>query len=194
MHRLVAPIFLAASGWLVAGCAAPDARVTRSDALSRADFEAIVAAPDRSDADRRNDVRRKPVELIEFTGVRPGMTVLDVSAGGGYTTELLARAVGSSGRVYGQTAPRDPNRAPPAAPEVGAAPTLAAPASPPAASASAPSRPSPFAERISRFQGNNMVQVVAPFESRGASAGRRRPGDADVQLPRHGHLASTARA
>ena len=45
--------------------------------------------------------------MLSFIGVRPGMVVLDVSAGGGYTTELLARAVAPSGRVYGQT-PRPP--------------------------------------------------------------------------------------
>nr|HET7857558.1 methyltransferase domain-containing protein [Caldimonas sp.] len=43
-------------------------------------------------------------------GVQPGMTVLDVSAGGGYTTELLARAVAPGGRVYAQT-PRPPSPA-----------------------------------------------------------------------------------
>ena len=41
--------------------------------------------------------------MLAFIGVRPGMVVLDLSAGGGYTTELLARAVAPSGRVYGQT-------------------------------------------------------------------------------------------
>ena len=30
------------------------------------------------------------------------MTVLDMGAGGGYSTELMARAVGPSGKVYGQ--------------------------------------------------------------------------------------------
>jgi len=172
MHKFAAFLLLAAGASLVAGCAGPDARVTRNAALTRTDIEAIVAAPDRSDADRRNDLRRKPVDLLEFTGVRPGMTVLDVSAAGGYTSELLARAVGPSGRVYGQTAPRDPNRAPPAAPEAGAAAAAGA-----AASASAPPRPSPFAERIGRFQGNNMVQVVAPFES---PARDLRPGGVDL--------------
>ena len=43
-----------------------------------------------------------------FIGVRPGMVVLDVSAGGGYTTELLARAVAPSGRVYGTDASAPP--------------------------------------------------------------------------------------
>ena len=95
---------------LVVACAAPDrgAASRESAAATRARLEAIVASADRSDADRRNDVRRKPVELLAFTGVGPGMTVLDVSAGGGYTTELLARAVAPGGRVFAQT-PRPPS-------------------------------------------------------------------------------------
>ena len=69
------------------------------------DYAAIVAAPDRSEADRVNDQRRKPVELFAFTGARPGMKVLDMFAGGGYSTELLARAVAPGGTVYSQIPP-----------------------------------------------------------------------------------------
>ena len=71
--------------------------------LSRERLAQIVEDPQRSEADRTNDVRRKPVEMLSFIGIRPGMRVLDVSAGGGYTTELLARAVGPDGKVYAQT-------------------------------------------------------------------------------------------
>lgn len=66
------------------------------------DYATVVAAPDRSDADRQTDKRRDPVKLLEFIGVRAGMKVLDVGAGGGYSTELLARAVGPGGTVYAQ--------------------------------------------------------------------------------------------
>lgn len=69
------------------------------------DYAAIIAAPDRSDADRATDVRRKAVQLLAFTGVRPGMRVLDVATGAGYSTELMARAVGPTGVMYGQDAP-----------------------------------------------------------------------------------------
>jgi predicted methyltransferase len=69
------------------------------------DYAAVVAASDRSDADRETDKRRDPVKLLSFTGVRPGMKVLDMGAGGGYSTELMARAAGPSGKVYGQNAP-----------------------------------------------------------------------------------------
>jgi predicted methyltransferase len=68
------------------------------------DYAAIVAAPERSDADREIDKRRDPVKLLAFTGVRTGMRVLDMGAGGGYSTELMARAVGPGGAVYAQNA------------------------------------------------------------------------------------------
>ncbi|MBC7470912.1 MAG: class I SAM-dependent methyltransferase [Ramlibacter sp.] len=72
--------------------------------LSDGRVAAIVASPDRSAADRENDARRKPAEVLTFIGVRPGMVALDLSAGRGYTTELVARAVGAGGKVYAQTA------------------------------------------------------------------------------------------
>jgi predicted methyltransferase len=64
--------------------------------------EEMVKAADRTDADRKLDAGRKPAELLRFLAVRPGMRVAELFAGGGYTTELLARAVGPKGVVYGQ--------------------------------------------------------------------------------------------
>src|SRR3954464_8763077 len=64
----------------------------------------ILASSDRTAADRTNDLRRRPEAMLAFIGIRPGMTALDLSAAGGYTTELLARAIGPTGRVYGQSA------------------------------------------------------------------------------------------
>lgn len=69
--------------------------------LSRA-IAAAVEAPDREPADRLLDAGRKPQELLTFAGVRAGMHVAELGAGGGYTTELLARVVGAGGVVYGQ--------------------------------------------------------------------------------------------
>jgi len=90
---------------LLAGCAS-----TQPPTLSAERIAAIVASPDRGAADRTNDVRRKPAEMLAFIGVREGMVALDVSAAGGYTTELIARAVGPKGRVYGQTRAPDPRQ------------------------------------------------------------------------------------
>jgi predicted methyltransferase len=73
-----------------------------SNKTAAQDYAAIVAASDRSEADRQTDQRRDPVKLLAFTGVRRGMKVLDMGTGGGYSTELMARGVGPTGVVYGQ--------------------------------------------------------------------------------------------
>jgi predicted methyltransferase len=74
--------------------------------LSFEQITQIVNSTDRTAADRTNDARRKPEQMLGFIGIHPGIVAVDLSAGGGYTTELLARAIGPSGKVYGQSRPR----------------------------------------------------------------------------------------
>ena len=95
--------------------------------LSREQVVAIVASPDRSAADRTNDQRRHPEETLMFIGIHPGWTALDVSTGGGYTTELLARAIGPTGLVWAQSRPPSPEPRPAAA-EGGGPPPAGTPA------------------------------------------------------------------
>ena len=104
-----------------------------------------------------------PSSMLAFIGVRPGMVAMDLSAGGGYTTELIARAVGPGGKVYGQSAPPDPNRPKPAAPEGGTAPAPSGGAAP------APAGPrltsaQRLAERMKNPAAGSIVPVVRPFE------------------------------
>jgi predicted methyltransferase len=165
---------IAAGAGLVFGADAASAQQSPPP-LTQEQIKQIVASPDRSAADRTNDLRRKPEEMLVFIGIRPGITALDLSAAGGYTTELLARAIGPSGIVYGQSRPRDPSRAPtpPAAPEGNSNPTAAsgtAPATTPAPAAGAP-RPSPDAlagrDNALRAAGTKaapITAVVRPFE------------------------------
>lgn len=69
------------------------------------DYRALVSAPDRSAADRENDKRRDPTDMLNFIQPRAGMKILDMGAGAGYSTELMARAAGPTGMVYGQNPP-----------------------------------------------------------------------------------------
>jgi predicted methyltransferase len=85
-------------------CACASAAKTPQPPAS-ADFDQLVAAPDRSDHDREIDGSRKPVETLTFFAVKPGMTVADLGAGAGYTSELVARAVGPTGHVIAQDSP-----------------------------------------------------------------------------------------
>ncbi|MDE2371420.1 MAG: class I SAM-dependent methyltransferase [Burkholderiales bacterium] len=131
---------LASSLIALAGCA--DGPAPPAAASTPA---AIVAAADRSPGDRAMDARRKPAELLGFIGVRSGMIALDVAAGGGYTAELLARAIGPAGAVYGQSAPRK------------AAAGAAAASAPPRTSATA------LAERERRLEAGHVAaaQLIA---------------------------------
>jgi len=97
------PALLAALGlaWAVNGHATP--KTDEQQAISEI-YQQAVASPIRSDDDRSADARRKPLEFLQFTQVRPAMQVLDIAAGGGYTTQLLALVVGSKGKVWAQGA------------------------------------------------------------------------------------------
>jgi predicted methyltransferase len=84
------------------GCATPATPPTqaRGDAIST-----LLAAPMRPAADRANDGRRKVAEGLVFMNVRPGSTILDMEAGSGYWSEILARATGPTGSVTLQNPP-----------------------------------------------------------------------------------------
>ena len=154
---------------MITACATPPE--TRNPTLSRERIAEILASPDRRAADRANDVRRKPDQMLAFIGVRPAMVALDLSSGGGYTTELLARAVGPAGRVYGQSAPRDPAKAAPAptAPEGAASPPTVMAQTPAVVAVPRPSGPrtSPeaLAERAKNPAAGNIIAVVQRFET-----------------------------
>ncbi len=76
-----------------------------SSAMAAADIAAALSHPDRPSADAANDARRKPVEVLNFAGLEPGMSVLELEAGGGYYTEIISRAVGANGNVILQHPP-----------------------------------------------------------------------------------------
>ena len=45
------------------------------------------------------DAARKPVEVLTFLGIKAGDVALDYGAGGGYYSDIMAAAVGESGKV-----------------------------------------------------------------------------------------------
>ena len=68
--------------------------------VSQRAIAAAVAATDRTAEDRRQDATDKPVAVLGFMGLAPGMKVLQLFAGDGYLTEIIARTVGPQGMVY----------------------------------------------------------------------------------------------
>ncbi|MGH1471426.1 MAG: class I SAM-dependent methyltransferase [Cellvibrionaceae bacterium] len=64
-----------------------------------------LKSPSRMAGDSDRDAARKPAQVLAFLGLKPGMTVLDVMASGGWYTEVLSLAVGEKGKVYAQNSP-----------------------------------------------------------------------------------------
>jgi predicted methyltransferase len=62
-------------------------------------YDAAVQHPGRSADDLKRDESEHPAALLRLAGIKPGMQVADVMAGGGYYSELLSYLVGPSGHV-----------------------------------------------------------------------------------------------
>lgn len=97
-------VFAVSAAAVAAACTTTDEYA--GDAVSPApaaktsvDFSAMLVEADRSDADRARDGVRKPVETLKFFQVRPGDSVFEIEAGGGYFTEIYSVAVGPNGSV-----------------------------------------------------------------------------------------------
>ena len=86
--------------------AAPDAAAPippyEPQAGVAAPIREAVKAADRSDDDRRLDAGRMPGDVLAFFKLAPGQQIGELFAGGGYTTELMARIVGERGKVFAQ--------------------------------------------------------------------------------------------
>jgi predicted methyltransferase len=84
----------------LAGCAS----MAGEDPKAAAErYAKVIASPVRTDWDRTMAASRDPADFLPFTQARPGMVALDVSAGAGYTSQLIALAVLPDGKLYAQT-------------------------------------------------------------------------------------------
>ena len=81
-------------GISLAACAAS------AQAEPSAAIVAAVADAKRPAADTARDAARKPAEIVDFAGVKPGDKVAEMIPGGGYYTRILAKTVGPTGHVY----------------------------------------------------------------------------------------------
>jgi predicted methyltransferase len=93
---------LAAAAVMVLSAGIADAKPTAAQV-------AAVADKGRPEADTNRDADRKPAEMLEFAGVKPGQTVADFIPGGGYFTRIFAKAVGPKGKVLAITNAPPPN-------------------------------------------------------------------------------------
>jgi predicted methyltransferase len=76
--------------------------LVRAQKLDQPALLKAISGPDREVSDFIRDPVRKPAQVLDFLGITPGMTVLDLYAAGGYYTFIFSKAVGPQGTVYAQ--------------------------------------------------------------------------------------------
>jgi predicted methyltransferase len=111
LAALVAPAVLAAH---CGGAATTSHHGGAAPAAANVDIETglapILAGDWRPAAHVARDDARNPAATLAFFGIQPGMTVVEVSPGGGWYTDLLAPWLRGQGRLV--AALNDPARAP----------------------------------------------------------------------------------
>lgn len=63
-------------------------------------LKAAMASDSRSDAEKDRDRNRRPVETLEFFGLRDDMTIVELLPGGGWYSKLLVPTVKDNGKYY----------------------------------------------------------------------------------------------
>lgn len=71
------------------------------DAHHQSQLEQAIAGEHRSAKNKARDEYRHPKETLEFFGFNPSMTVVEITPGGGWYTEILAPALKGKGKLYG---------------------------------------------------------------------------------------------
>ena len=64
-------------------------------------LQKAVASDLRSAKNKARDQYRNPIKTLEFFGFKPTMTVVEITPGGGWYTEILAPALKGTGKLYG---------------------------------------------------------------------------------------------
>lgn len=70
-------------------------------------LKTAVAGSWRSDANKARNQYRHPVKTLEFFGIKPDMTVIELSPAGGWYTEVLAPFLYAHGHLIEAAAPMD---------------------------------------------------------------------------------------
>lgn len=82
------------------------------DYASLTPVQKAIHNDNRPNDDKDQDESRKVEVILNFAGIKPGDSVVDIYAGGGYYSELFSYLVGEKGQVYMQNGPRYISRHP----------------------------------------------------------------------------------
>ncbi len=99
-HRIRFPLYALLALSIVALSPIPSASAASDDTGTQSALAAAIAGPQRSPANRPRDKYRHPMETLTFFGIKPTMTVVEISPGAGWYTEILAPLLKDHGKLY----------------------------------------------------------------------------------------------
>jgi len=102
-HRLSLLTALLLAFFILASVLPPSVMANESEKSTTFDgittLQTIVASSHRSQENRDRDKYRHPAQTLEFFGLRPNMTVVELWAGNGWYTEILAPFLAPKGQL-----------------------------------------------------------------------------------------------
>lgn len=98
---------LSIAAFVSLAAAAADTSGTSSgtDAATLKRIDSALAGPQRSSENRARDVYRHPRQTLQFFGLRSDMSIIEITPGGGWYTEILAPVVRDRGHYAAAIAP-----------------------------------------------------------------------------------------
>jgi predicted methyltransferase len=97
-HRIELTLFVLLA--LSIGAISSAQSATTDDAGTATALHAAIAGSQRSDANKARDKYRHPLETLTFFGIKPDMTVVEISPGTGWYTEILTPFLKDHGKLY----------------------------------------------------------------------------------------------
>ena len=99
-HPVRFPLLVMLTLSIIAISRMPSASAAHDDTGTQPALAAAIAGPDRSEANKARDKYRHPMETLTFFGIEPAMTVVEISPGAGWYTEILAPFLKDHGKLY----------------------------------------------------------------------------------------------
>ena len=85
--------------FILAGALACGFTAYSGAALADTELQAAIASPTRNADNVKRDTYRHPYETLTFFGIKPNMTVVELSPGGGWYTEILGPYLRNQGKL-----------------------------------------------------------------------------------------------
>jgi len=107
-RRICKPFIVVAGTLLIASVAGADPAAPSDSAVAL--LQKAVNGDWRSAAHKARDPYRHPIETLQFFGLEPDMTVIELQPGGGWYTEILAPVLYAHGHLLEATGPKFADR------------------------------------------------------------------------------------